>query len=76
MPKISAPKIGSPKVSLPKELRPENLASNVDLKKLSGKVDYKNLVRRVGDAAELIERHSDEVRVVSGQAKRISRRIA
>ena len=72
-------------VVIPKELKPENLASAIDvknlasaidIKKLSGKVDYRDLLKRIGDAAEVIEARSDEVRTLSGQTKRLSRKLA
>ena len=42
----------------------------------TGHLDYGKLLRRIPDAAELIEKRSDEVRLVSGQAKRITRKLA
>jgi hypothetical protein len=63
-------------LKVPKELKPENLLSAIDVKKLSGKVDYKDVLKRVGDAAEAIEARSDDVRMVSGQAKRLSRKLS
>jgi hypothetical protein len=55
-------------IAVPKDLKPAKF--------MSGRVDYPDLMRRIGDAAELIERRSDEVRLVSSQAKRISRKLA
>ena len=63
-------------VVIPKELKPENLASGIDVRKLSGKVDYKDLLKRIGDAAEAIEARSDDVRMLSAQAKRLSRKLS
>jgi hypothetical protein len=63
-------------VAVPKELKPENLASAIDVKKLNGKVDYKDVLKRIGDVAEAIEARSDEVHTLSGQAKRLSRKLS
>jgi hypothetical protein len=54
-------------IAVPKDLKPAKF--------MSGRVDYSDLLRRIGDAAELIEKRSDEVRLVSSQAKRISRKL-
>ena len=63
-------------VAVPKELKPENLASAIDVKKLNGKVDFKDVLKRIGDVAEAIEARSDEVHTLSGQAKRLSRKLS
>ncbi len=63
-------------VVIPKELTPANLVSSIDVTKLSRKVSYRDVLKRIGDAAEVVEARSDEVRALSGQAKRLSRRLA
>lgn len=65
---------------IPDELNPQRidagkLASHVDVKRLAKSVDLKDLARHIGDFAEQVEAHSEEVRTLSGQAKRLSRRI-
>jgi hypothetical protein len=47
-----------------------------DLHKATQDVDIKRLLRQIGDAAEQIELRSDDVRQLSAQAKRLSRRLA
>jgi hypothetical protein len=62
---------------LMRELKPEKLMRELKPEKLiSGRIDHEDLLRRIGDAAEVIEKRSDEVRLVSSQAKRISRKLA
>jgi Cft2 family RNA processing exonuclease len=51
------------------------IPKRTDVKKLSRNVDYRDLLKRIGDAAEVIETHSDEIRMLSGQAKRLSRKL-
>jgi hypothetical protein len=58
-------------VPIPRELRPGNL----DPRKLAKSIDVKGLVRQIGDAAEQIEARSDDVRMLSAQAKRLSRKL-
>jgi hypothetical protein len=66
-------------IPIPDELNPQRLdagklASHVDVTRLA-KVDLKDVLRHIGDFAEQVEARSDDVRALSGQAKRLSRRI-
>jgi hypothetical protein len=64
-------------IAVPKGLKPEHLLRDLKPENLvRGRVDHADLLRRIGDAAELIEKRSDEVRLVSSQAKRISRKLS
>jgi hypothetical protein len=60
----------------PRHLDPGKLASHVDVKRLAKKVDIKDVVRHIGDFAEQVEARSEDVRTLSAQAKRLSRRIS
>jgi hypothetical protein len=60
---------------LTKGLDPKKLASHVDVRGLVKDVDLKGVVRHIGDFAEQVEARSDDVRTLSGQAKRLSRRV-
>jgi hypothetical protein len=65
---------------LPNELNPQRidvgkLTGHVDVKRLAKNVDLKDIVRQIGNLAEQVETHSEEVRTLSGQAKRLSRRL-
>jgi hypothetical protein len=55
---------------------PKKLSEAVDTKKLSKNVDLKGVMRHIGNAAEQIETHSENVRMLSAQAKRLSRRLS
>ncbi|HYZ27490.1 MAG TPA: hypothetical protein VE570_00425 [Thermoleophilaceae bacterium] len=48
----------------------------VDLKKVAKQVDLKKVAKQVGDVAERVEQTSDDVRLVSAQAKRVTRRMS
>jgi hypothetical protein len=48
----------------------------VDLRKATQDLDLKRLLRQIGDAAEQIELRSEDVRQLSAQAKRLSRRLS
>ena len=69
---------------MPAELRhvhidTKKLTKNLDpkkLEKLVSQVDLKDALRKIGNAAEQIEARSEEVRTLSGQAKRLSRRLS
>jgi hypothetical protein len=61
---------------LTKGLDANELASHIDVKKLGKHIDLKDLARQIGDIAERVEVHSEDVRALSGQAKRLSRRIS
>jgi hypothetical protein len=70
-------------IVIPNELNPRHLhvdtkklTHNLDPKKLAGQLDLKDVLRRIGDAAEQIESRSEEVRTLSGQAKRLSRKLS
>jgi hypothetical protein len=66
-------------IPIPEELDPRNL----DLKKLTKAIDLKtdrldlrDLARQIGNAAEQIEARSEDVRMLSAQAKRLSRKLS
>jgi hypothetical protein len=61
---------------LVKNVDPKRLSETVDTKKLSKNVDPKGVMRHIGNAAEQIETHSENVRMLSAQAKRLSRRLS
>jgi hypothetical protein len=68
-------------IRIPDELNPQRidagkLAAHVDVKRMTKNVDLKDLVRHIGDFAEQVEARSEDVRSLSGQAKRLSRRIS
>jgi hypothetical protein len=48
---------------------------DLDLKRLGRNVDLKDILRQIGDLAEQVEARSEDVHTLSGQAKRLSRRI-
>jgi hypothetical protein len=48
----------------------------LDLRKATQDIDLKRLLRQIGDAAEQIELRSEDVRQLSAQAKRLSRRLS
>jgi hypothetical protein len=58
-------------IAIPTELKP-----HLDPKKLANTVDLKDLLRKIGDAAEQIEARSEDVRTLSGQAKRLTRKLS
>jgi hypothetical protein len=55
---------------IPDDLNPQR----IDAAKLAA--HGKDLVRHIGDLAEQVEARSEDVRSLSGQAKRLSRRIS
>jgi hypothetical protein len=68
-------------IAIPAELRnvhvdPKKLTSHLDPKKLTDHVDLRDVLRKIGDAAEQIEARSEDVRTLSGQAKRITRKLS
>jgi hypothetical protein len=77
-------------ISIPDELNPQRLevskvaknldarklAIHVDLKDLGKNVDLKGVVRQIGNFAEKVEARSEDVRTLSSQAKRLSRRVS
>jgi hypothetical protein len=74
----SRPKVlGTP---IPDELNPQRLdasklAKSLDAKQLAGHIDVKRVIRQIGNFAEQVEARSEEVRSLSAQMKRLSRRI-
>ncbi|MGH2896591.1 MAG: hypothetical protein ACRDPM_25435 [Solirubrobacteraceae bacterium] len=65
----SRPKVlGMP---IPDELNPQRL----DTSKLAKNLDVKDVIRHIGNFAEQVEARSEDVRTLSAQAKRFSRRI-
>ncbi|MFL5864245.1 MAG: hypothetical protein ACJ780_26335 [Solirubrobacteraceae bacterium] len=59
-----------------KKLDPSKLTKKVDPAKLAKKVDLKDVLRQIGDAAEQVEARSEDVRMLSGQAKRLTRKLS
>ncbi|MGZ4168022.1 MAG: hypothetical protein ACXVR1_04270 [Solirubrobacteraceae bacterium] len=59
-------------IPIPDELNPRHL----DPKKLASNIDLKDVVRKLGNAAEQIEARSEEVRALSSQAKRLTRKLS
>jgi hypothetical protein len=60
---------------LAKSLDAKKLTSHLDVKSLGKHVDVKDVIRHIGNFAEQVEAHSEDVRTLSAQAKRLSRRI-
>lgn len=56
-------------IPVPEELSPRHL------EKLARNIDLKDVFRQIGNAAEHIEARSDDLRALSGQAKRLSRKL-
>jgi hypothetical protein len=54
---------------------PDELLGHVDVKRLAKDVDVKDIIRKVGNFAEHVEARSEDLRTLSAQAKRLSRRI-
>jgi hypothetical protein len=48
----------------------------LDLRKATHDLDVKRLIQQIGNAAEQIEARSEDVRQLSAQAKRLSRRLS
>jgi hypothetical protein len=68
-------------IRIPDELNPQRLdagklASHVDVKRLAKNIDLKDVIRNIGNFAEQVEARSEDVRTLSAQAKRLSRRIS
>lgn len=57
-------------IPVPEELSPRHL------EKLARSIDLKDVSRQIGNAAEQIEARSDDLRALSGQAKRLSRKLS
>jgi hypothetical protein len=57
-------------IPVPNELSPRHL------EKLARNIDLKDVFRQIGNAAEQIEARSDDLRALSGQAKRLSRKLS
>jgi hypothetical protein len=53
-------------IRIPDELNPQHIARDLDLK---------DVVRHIGNFAAQVEARSEEVRALSAQAKRLSRRV-
>jgi hypothetical protein len=58
-------------IAIPDELNPQRL----DPKKLANQIDLKDVVRHIGNFAEQVEARSEHVRILSGQAKALTRRM-
>ena len=65
-------------VQIPRKLDLRRVAPKkvVDPKKLASSIDLKHVIKQIGNAAEQIEARSDDVRILSGQAKRLSRQLS
>lgn len=68
-------------ITIPDELNPQRLGTSkltghVDIKQLAKHVDLKDVLRQVGNLAERVEARSEDVRMLSAQAKRLSRRVS
>jgi hypothetical protein len=75
-------------IAVPRELMPSNLdakklarnlekvTSNLNPKKLTSNLDLKDVVKQIGDAAEQVEARSEDLRLISAQAKRLSRKLS
>jgi hypothetical protein len=68
-------------IPIPDELNPQRLdagklAAHIDVKRLAKNVDLKDLLRQLGNFAEQVEARSEDVHTLSGQAKRLSRRMS
>jgi methyl-accepting chemotaxis protein len=66
-------------IPIPEELDPRNLelkrlTKAIDLK--TDRLDLRDLARQIGNAAEQIEARSEDVRMLSAQAKRLSRKLS
>lgn len=59
-------------IAIPTELNPPRL----DASKLAKSLDVKDVIRHIGNFAEQVEARSEDVRSLSAQAKRLSRRIS
>jgi hypothetical protein len=59
-------------IAIPDELR----THTVDAARLVARIDLQDVMRRIGDAAEQVEAFSDDVRIWSSQAKRLSRGLS
>jgi hypothetical protein len=63
-------------VPLPRSLKPGNLKpGNLDLKQLKD-IDLKKVAKQIGKAAEKVESTSEDVRMASQQAKRMSKKLS
>lgn len=69
-------------IPIPNELNPQRfdakkLASHVDVRSLGKNVnvDFKDVIRHIGNFAEQVESRSEDVRALSAQAKRLTRRL-
>jgi hypothetical protein len=58
-------------IAIPDELNPQRL----DPKKLANQIDLKDVIRHIGNFAEQVEARSEHVRILSGQAKALTRRM-
>lgn len=62
-------------IELPK-LDLKKLAKDVDLKKVAKDLDLKKVAKQVAEVSEQIEARSEDVRFLSGQAKRLSKKLS
>jgi hypothetical protein len=67
-------------IPIPDELNPQRLdasklARSLDARKLASHIDLKDVVRQIGNFAERLEARSEEMRALSAEAKRLSRRL-
>jgi hypothetical protein len=61
---------------LTQAIDPKKLSHSIDAKKLADNLDVKDVMRKIGDAAEQIEARSEDVRMLSAQAKRLTRKLS
>ena len=52
------------------------LTKGLDARKLADHVDLKDIVRQIGNVAEQVEARSEDVRMLSAQAKKLSRKLS
>jgi hypothetical protein len=65
-----------PRELMPRKLDVDKLTKNVDLGKIAKNADVKKLARRVEKAAAQVEDRSEDLRLLSQQAKRLSRKLS
>jgi len=61
---------------LTKGLDASKLTKGLDARKLADHVDLKDIVRQIGNVAEQVEARSEDVRMLSAQAKKLSRKLS
>ena len=59
-------------MSIPRQLN----ASKLDPRKVAQDVDPKKVIKQIGSVAERVEAISEDVRMLSAQAKRLSKKLS